>query len=512
MPGTVRRRWYATQGQMRTIAPDQNRTLASLLLKVDRKTSAPLHAQIDQALRGRILSGEVAPGTRLPPSRTLAAELGVARTTVLQALEALQAEGYLVTAPRSGVRVAPELPSEGLSPLPAGAARHASPPRLSRAARALRSTATGAPRLGPAPRAFRPGLPALDLFPVALWSRVVGRAQARASARLLEGGDSAGHPGLRRAIAEHVVAARGARCGPEQVFISGGTQQAFEEVLRLVVDPGDPVWLEDPGYLGARRAVLGASAQPVPVPVDAEGLDVEAGRARSPRARLAILAPSHQYPLGVTLSLPRRMTLLRWAAEQRSVILEDDYDSEFRHRGRPLTALQGLDDAGRVLYVGTFSKTMFPGLRLGYLVVPPALVDMFAAARASLPAPASALEQAALAAFMDQGHFARHLRRMRGVYRERSEVLLEALRTRCAGLLEPSPCDTGMQLCAMLPPGVSDVRIHDRAARLGVEVAPLSDYGFGRRHRGGLVFGFGAVRPAAIRAGVETIQRALETG
>ena len=497
---------------MRTVGADQKRALASLLLRVDRKTSAPLHAQIDQALRARILAGAVRPGTRLPSSRSLAAELGVARTTVLQALEALQAEGYLVTAPRSGVRVAPELPVEGLTPAPAGAARASSPPRLSSAARTLSGLGAGAPRLGPAPRPFRPGLPALDLFPTALWSRLVGRAQSRASARLLEGGDPAGHAALRRAIAEHVVAARGARCTPEQVFVTAGTQQAFEEVLRLVVDPGEPVWLEDPGYLGARRAVIGAGARGVPVPVDDEGLDVEAGVRRAPTARLVILAPSHQYPLGTTLSLGRRMALLRWAASERAMILEDDYDSEFRHRGRPLTALQGLDDAGRVLYVGTFSKTMFPGLRLGYVLVPPGLVDVFGAARASLPAPASALEQAALATFMDQGHFARHLRRMRGVYRERAEALLDALRSRCAGALEPRPCDTGMQLCAMLPRDVSDVAVRDRAARVGIEVAPLSDYRLTRGGRGGLVFGFGAIRPAAIRAGVETLQRALEAG
>jgi GntR family transcriptional regulator/MocR family aminotransferase len=248
----------------------------------------------------------------------------------------------------------------------------------------------------------------------------------------------------------------------------------------------------------------------VAVPVDDDGLDVEAGIRRAPRARLVILAPSHQYPLGVTLSLGRRMALLRWAASARAMVLEDDYDSEFRHRGRPLTALQGLDEAGRVLYVGTFSKTMFPGLRVGYVVVPPTMVDVFGAARASLFAPASALEQAALATFMDEGHFARHLRRMRGVYRERAEALLEALRSRCAGVLEPKPCDTGMQLCAMLPRGVSDVEVRDRAARVGIEVAPLSDYRLGRGGRGGLVFGFGAIRPAAIRAGVESLERALE--
>src|SRR5678815_3767893 len=280
---TLRRAWYSPPDQMRTVGADQKRALASLLLRVDRKTSAPLHAQIDQALRARILAGAVKPGTLLPSSRTLAAELGVARTTVLLALDALQAEGYLVAAPRSGVRVAPELPEQGFAPAPVGTARAPSaPPRLSLAARALVGLGTGAPRLGAAPRPFRPGLPALDLFPMALWSRLVARAQSRASARLLEGGDPTGHPGLRQAISEHVVAARGARCTPEQVFVTAGTQHAFEEVLRLVVDPGDPVWIEDPGYLGARRAVLGAGARAVPVPVDDEGLDVEEGVRRAP--------------------------------------------------------------------------------------------------------------------------------------------------------------------------------------------------------------------------------------
>jgi GntR family transcriptional regulator/MocR family aminotransferase len=353
-------------------------------------------------------------------------------------------------------------------------------------------------------------VPALDLFPTALWARIVAHCYGRASAQLLDGGGAAGHAGLRRAIAEHVSAARAVSCVPEQVFVTGGTQQALEEMLRLVIDPGDAVWVEDPGYLGARRAVLAVRGRPVPVPVDDEGLDVAAGIERAPHARAVVLSPSHHYPLGVTLSLPRRMALLRWAAERRALVVEDDYDSEFRYRGRPLMALQGLDEAGRVVYMGTFSKTLFPGLRLGFLVVPPALVDAFAAARAGLPAPASALEQAALATFIADGHFARHLRRMRTVYRERGEALVKELRAVCGGALDPRPCDTGMQLSAVLRGPVRDVRVRDEAALLGIEVAPLSDYFLGRPRAAGLVFGFGGVRPAAIRAGVHTLARALE--
>ena len=429
--------------------------MAELLVRVDGRSSAPLHAQIFEGVRGAILKGTVTAGARLPSSRELAAQLGVARTTVLQALEGLVAEGYVVARPRSGLRVAPELPSEpvrasGRPPPPAR------PPRLSALARALREAPTGTPRAGSTPRPFRPGVPALDLFPVALWCRVVGRVHARASTASLEGGDPAGHPALRKAIAAHVSAARGVRCTPEQVLITTGTQQSFEEVLRLVLEPGEEVWVEDPGYLGAHRAVRVVGGAAVPVPVDGEGLDVAAGIARAPSARAVLLAPSHQYPLGVTLGLTRRMALLRWAASSGAVVIEDDYDSEFRHRGRPLMALQGLDEAGRVVYVGTFSKTLFPGLRLGFFVVPPALVDPVRATRAALAAPAPLLEQAAVAEFIAEGHFARHLRRMRVAYRERGEALLAALRSECAGVLDPHPCDTGMQLSADLAPDLSD--------------------------------------------------------
>ncbi|NOK20741.1 PLP-dependent aminotransferase family protein [Corallococcus carmarthensis] len=483
---------------------------SSLLLRLDSRSSTALHEQLFEGIRARILAGALAPGLRIPSSRQLAAELDVARSTVLQALDALMAEGYLVARAGSSTRVAPELPGLLEDRSRSLVARSSRGPRLAASARTLKTSPVGAPRLGSAPRAFRPGVPALDLFPTALWARTVSRVHARASTGLLDGGDPSGHAPLREAIATHVSSSRGVRCEPAQVFITAGTQQAFDEILRLALDPGDAVWVEDPGYPGARRAVLAAGGRPVPIPVDPEGLDVSVGMARAPRARVTLVAPSHQYPLGATLSLARRMALLQWAGRTRSLIIEDDYDSEFRHRGRPLTALQGLDDAGCVVYVGTFSKSMFPGLRLGFLIAPPSLVEVFSAARAAAPAPASTLEQAALAVFLAEGHFARHLRRMRAAYRERGEALLEALRADCSGVLTPRPCDTGMQVCASLAAPLSDLRVRDEAARKGVEVAALSDYFLGRRRESGLVFGFGGVHPDALRAGTRTLARALE--
>ncbi len=483
--------------------------MASLLLHVDDGAEVPLHRQIFDGIRNRILAGEVAAGVRLPSSRQLAIELGVARSTVLQALDALIAEGFLVSRAASSVCVAPELPVAREFAAVRRVAATGRMPRLSAVARLLLATPTGAPRLGAAPRAFRPGIPALDLFPAALWARIAARTHARAGFALLEGGDPAGHRDFRAAVAAHVSAARGVRCTSEQVFVTAGTQPALEEILRLVLDPGAAAWIENPGYLGTRRAVLTARGRAIPIRVDAEGLDVGEGVRRAPDARIALVAPSHQYPLGVTMSLARRMALLAWAARARAVVVEDDYDCEFRHRGRPLTALQGLDEAGCVIYVGTFSKTMFPGLRIGFLVAPPALLKVFAAARADGFAPASALEQEALAAFIEEGHFATHLRRMRVAYRERSAALLAALQSDCGGVLTPRSGDAGMQLTAELDPAISDRAVRAAAAQRGVEVAALSEYCLGAERRNGLVFGFGCVRPAEMRAGTRLLAEAI---
>jgi GntR family transcriptional regulator/MocR family aminotransferase len=487
------------------------KAIDSLLLRFGAR--APLYEQIYGSLRERILKGELPRGVRLPSSRQLSAQLGVARSTVLQALDALQAEGYLVARRASCTRVAPELPDELQRPSHPAAARPAKPVRLSAAARALLRVPAGAPKLGAAPRAFRPGVPALDLFPSALWSRLVARESGRASAGLLGGCGPAGLEALREAIALHVSAARGVRCTAKQVFVTQGTQQAFEETARLVLDPGETAWLEEPGYLGARAALLAAGARVVPVPVDERGLDVAAGVARGPDARLVLLAPSHHHPFGVTTSLPRRLQLLAFAARTRAVVVEDDYDSEFRHRGRPLMALQGLDESSCVVYVGTFSKTMFPGLRLGFLVAPEPLVEAYARSRAALAAPASVIDQAALARFIADGHFATHLRRMRQAYRERGEALFAALEADCGGAFVLHPSETGMQLWGELSPSSGlhdDVAVRDAAAAGGVETSAISDYYWGKPRRRGLVFGFGCVRPQQMRAATGRLAQALE--
>lgn len=475
--------------------------------------------QIYDQVRTRILAGELARGMPLPSSRRLASDLGVSRTTVLQAIDALIDEGYVVASSRSAVRVASALPDQ----VELEAARRGRgktiEPRLSAFAKAAQAMPRGVPKLGGAPRAFRPGVPALDLFPIAAWTRVVANSHARAKLSVLEASDPAGHHGLREAIANHVATARGVRCTVDQVFVTTGMQHAIAEMLALCVDPGGEVWMEDPGYLGTRRVITSAGAVLVPVPVDREGLDVAAGIAKAPDARAVVVTPSHHYPLGVTTSLARRMALLAWAKRSRAVIIEDDWDSEFRHVGRPVMSLAGLDDAGCVIYAGTFSKTLYNGLRIGFAVVPPALVDAYAAHRRIAGNSASILEQDALAAFITDGRFARHLRKMRGVYRERAEAFSEALRSECHPALEIGPCDTGMQATATmtnaLPRSLTDRGVKEAAARAGIELGAVSDYLVvkPRAHTAsrGLVFGFGCIRPAALRAGCRELARVLAT-
>ncbi len=300
------------------------------------------------------------------------------------------------------------------------------------------------------------------------------------------------------------------RCTWEQVIVVSGSQQALDLAARVLLDPGDLAWVEDPGNMGARGALIGAGARLAAVPVDREGLNVAAGVERAPGARLAYVAPSHQYPIGVTMSFARRMALIRWAAEAGAWILEDDYDSEYRYTGRPLEALQGLDPEERVVYIGTFSKVLFPALRLGYLVVPPDLVDAFTAARELTDRHPPTVEQAILSDFITGGHFARHLRRMRLLYAKRQATLIEAADRELFGLLDVRPADAGMHLVGWLPEGVDDREASRHALERGVEATAVSLYGTAPDKRGGLMLGYPAVDEDEIRAGVRRLASALE--
>jgi GntR family transcriptional regulator/MocR family aminotransferase len=350
---------------------------------------------------------------------------------------------------------------------------------------------------------------ALDAFPRDLWGRLLTRQWRRSYAELFGYREPAGYRPLREAIAAYVGAARGVRCVPDQVLVVAGSQQALDLAARLLLDPGDAAWVEDPGYPNARGALAAAGARLVPVPVDREGLVVERGIERRADARLAYVTPANQFPLGVSLSLPRRLALLEWAHRSGAWIIEDDYDSEYRYAGPPLPALQGIDGHGRVIYVGTFSKVLYPGLRLGYLILPVEMVDAFAAARLFADAQSPVLEQAVTAEFINEGHFSRHVRRMRTLYAERQTELVRVAREQLDGLLHVTPAEGGMHLVARLPDDSDDRQIAHRAADLGIWAAPLSTFGIAASGPRGLLLGFAAVDAVQIRMGARILRRAL---
>ncbi len=468
-------------------------------IAVDRDAAAPLYLQVYEGIRTAILAGELRRGYRLPSTRDIAREYGLSRNTVTTAFDQLLAEGYIEGRVGSGSYVSTDVPDDLLRPR---IAREASAPR--RAPKAVEPP--------PAMRnAFRVSTPALDCFPLDVWNRLAIARLRRLRRSMLGYGAAAGYEPLRRAIAAHIGAVRSVRCEPEQVVIVEGAQQGLDLAVRLLLDPGDEAWIEDPGYLGARYVLLGNGVTPVPVPVDDNGLVVERGVETSPNARLAYVTPSHQMPLGVTLSLSRRLALLDWARRTNAWILEDDYDSEYRFTDRPLASLQGLDTHGRVIYIGTFSKVVFPALRIGYLVVPPDLVDRFVDARSDVGLHSPTIEQAVLADFIDGGHFGRHVRRMLAVYRERRDAFVEAIRAELGGALELGPTDAGIHTVAWLRPGTSDVEVARGAAAHGIQTTPLSYTSLRAPERPALVLGYGGVRPGEMRECVRRLARGVGT-
>jgi GntR family transcriptional regulator/MocR family aminotransferase len=488
------------------------RTARHKLLGIALDDAAPekLHRQVYAQIRAAILAGRLAPGAQLQSSRLLASELGCARGTVLLAVDQLTAEGYLRSAAGSGTFVADELPDDLLSVCRAAADRivDGAPTarlRLSRRAEALLALAARPP--GPAMGTpFAVGQPALDHFPLELWAKLLEQAWRRPEPGLLLASHPAGHPRLRAAIADYLRAARGLDCRPEEVIVTAGTQHAINLVARLILDPGDPVWLEEPCYPGLHATLLAAGAAPVPVPIDGEGLSVGRGRAMAPAARLAVVTPSHHYPLGTVMSLSRRLELLRWAEEADGWIVEDDYDSEYRYRGRPLEPLRLLDRSGRVLYVGTFSKVLFPTLRLGYLVAPPALAESIAQSLTTLEPVASMVAQTALARFIADGHFAVHLRRMRQLYAVRQAALIDAARVHLAGLLVLEPDAAGMHLVGFpVGRGFDDQAVARAAAEKGISVQALSRHYAGNAKRSGLMFGYAAIAAESCAPALERL-------
>ena len=480
-----------------------------VLVLPPRAAGAPATRWLYSALRAEILEGRLRPGARLPATRDLAAHYGLARGTIVGAFERLKSEGYIEARAGSGSYVARVLPRQLISiTRPAGLPqprRRAQPRRLSDYGRRLRRFANFEPR---PTRAFRADQPALDLFPTTLWAQVASRRLRRATIDLLLACGPLGYRPLQEAVADYLTTSRGVRCQPDQVAILSGVQEALDLVARLFLDPGDRVAIENPGYIGATLVFEALGATVAPIRLDDEGLTV--GDAALKGARLVYVTPAHQFPLGVSMSLPRRLALLRWARGSGALILEDDYDSEFRYAGRPVPALQGLDRHGQVLFAGSFSKVLFPSLRLGYLVLPTDLVDRFAAAQSLTNRHAPLLEQAVLADFITAGHFGRHVRRMRDVYGERLSVLLECARARLTGLLEISGVEAGLQTAGWLPNGIDGAAVAKAAAEREVEVTPLARYARARMVRDGLVLGFAAVDGREIDRGVRELEATLD--
>ena len=448
----------------------------------------------------------------MPSSRDLAGQVGISRNTVLAAYDQLTAEAYLEGRVGSGTFVVRNLPDAFLrAQLRPSQAREVEGER-ERATRqsGIFAALAIAPKTQPrSQRAFRTGLPDADAFPFQLWARLVSRRYRDRAPELFDYQDPAGYGALREEIAQYLSTARGLRCDPEQIIVVGGSQQALDLATRLLVATGDVACVEDPGYAGTLAAVRGSVARMVPVPIDDEGFDVATARRRAPDAKLIAVTPSRQYPLGVTMSLVRRLELLEWASRANAWILEDDYDSEYRYEGLPLAALQGLDNEGRVIYMGTFSRLMFPTLRLGYAVVPPDLIDSFRSARAVSDRGSSWVEQSAMAEFISEGHFARHVRRMRVLYAKRQARLVAEAERRLAGLLEVRPEAAGMHLVGWLPEGVDDVSASEAVARLGVEAEPLSALSVKPLGRGGLMMGYTGVTESEIERGVAAMAEAL---
>lgn len=469
-------------------------TASILDLGVDRTDGEAFQSQIARQIRELVLSGRLRPSTKLPSTRALAEQLGVARATVVEAFEQLQGEGYIESRPGSGTAVAAELPE---SLLAAGPARGAGRKVLQ--ARQGREPA----------RPFRSGLVDWEHFPHDDWGRILGRYWRNPPIALLEHNDPFGWLPLRTAIAAHLFEWRGIACAPEQVVMTAGGADAFDLIRRALFKPGDKVWLEEPGYSTARRVFCLSGLTICAMPIDAEGLVVAQARDAAPDARCAFVTPARQYPTGVTMPLSRRLELLAWAQDTGAIIIEDDYDSEYRYVGRPLPALMSLDRAESVIYSGTFSKVFSPIVRLGFIVIPKRHLAVFQHERTVYGAPPSLLVQPALAQFMEQGQFAVHIRRMRRLYATRRQALLDVLTPHDPGLFQVDAPPSGLSIMLRLAPQTSDEALVEELASEGVEVQALSTHYAGRKRESGLLLSFAGFTEVELQQAAKTLVRVL---
>ena len=476
---------------------------AGTVLNIDLNFSKgeSLHRQLYLAIKSAILEGRLHPRDPLPSTRTIANDFHLSRTTVLNAFEQLTAEGYVEGRTGSGTTVSSYIPGD-LARVTRREARSSDSKSSSRISRRAQMDAFyDLSFLRPPSRPLRPGQPEIGLFPREIWARLAAKHWRRAN-RDPEHIDSLGYRPLRQAICEYVGRLRSVRCSPDQVLIVCGAQQALFLAGYALADAGETVWIEDPGYPRARTAFLSAGLKVVPVPVDSDGLVVSEGIRAEPRPKLVFVTPSFQCPLGTTLSLQRRFELLQLAQQQKAWIIEDDYFSEYRYGGAPVASLQSIDKNDRVIYIGNFSKSVAPSLRIGYMIVPPSLIGYLKDVRSSMSRQPSGVEQAILAEFLMEGHLERHLRATLRVYRERQEALVNAIKDHGSGLLETSVSGTGMYLVAWLRPGIDDGMAAHAAAKRGVDIIPLSAFCIKPLRRRGIVLGYSAYEPTRIRSAV----------
>ena len=483
------------------------------VLKVEPDAGVPITIQLAGSLRDLILSGDLQPGERLPSTRTLAEDMGVSRTTVVNVYDQLSTEGIIESRVGAGAYVSKALELRRPIKIKPSMVKRSNPglrPRLANLS--ADASEQYSPRLPHPdhPLPFTTGIPAFDAFPMAQWARLSSEVLRLPRDDILRYPDSTGLMALREAIAAHLRANRGINCAADEVFIFNGAQDAFNRIGLTLLDPGDAVWFENPGTIGARNSLITCGVNLVPVPVDGEGICVDEGLRLASNFRMAFVTPAHQHPLGVTMSLKRRFELLRAAERAGAWIVEDDYVGDFHYSGRPPPTLKSVDEGGRVVYVGSFSKSLFPALRLGYVVAPPKLVDIFHRIVGATVQGAPTHLQWVVARFIQEGHFAAHIRRMRKLYAERREALLDAASRHLDGMLQVRPTETGFQTDGSLAPEFDEVEVARRAAGRDIVVTPISRFCIVPASQKGLILGFSAIPPAAINTGVQALAKLLE--